>query len=128
MRYPVSIKGFIVKIGRFLLVKNDRNEWELPGGQIETGESQEQCLKREIREELQIDVTLLKIIGTQLFEVIPGRYVFLAVYLCEMPDENALIELSHEHTKVEWFNPAELPRKELPEVYREFIETARSVV
>jgi mutator protein MutT len=127
MRYPVSIKGIIVKKGRILLVKNDRNEWELPGGQIETGESPEQCLKREIREELQIDATVLKIVGTQLFEVIPGRYVFLAVYLCEIPDENAMIELSHEHTEVEWFSPDDLPRAELPKIYREFIETARNV-
>lgn len=33
--YPVSIKGVVVRDGRVLLLKNERDEWELPGGRIE---------------------------------------------------------------------------------------------
>jgi hypothetical protein len=31
----VSVKGVIVRAGRVLLLKNERDEWELPGGRIE---------------------------------------------------------------------------------------------
>ncbi|WP_286857342.1 (deoxy)nucleoside triphosphate pyrophosphohydrolase [Sphingobacterium sp. UBA7625] len=35
-------------------------KWEFPGGKIETGESKEYCLRREIREEINIDITIRK--------------------------------------------------------------------
>jgi 8-oxo-dGTP pyrophosphatase MutT (NUDIX family) len=51
--FPVSVKGVLVTSdGKVVLVFNDRGEWELPGGRIELGESAEECLAREIEEEL----------------------------------------------------------------------------
>jgi hypothetical protein len=37
--YPVSIKGVVVRDDRVLLLKNERDEWELPGRRIEPGET-----------------------------------------------------------------------------------------
>jgi len=37
-------------------------KWEFPGGKIETGESKEGCLRREINEELNIDITIRKVL------------------------------------------------------------------
>ena len=38
--------------------------WNLPGGKLEKGESTEDCIKREIKEELGVKLTSLKFIGT----------------------------------------------------------------
>lgn len=48
--FPVSVKGVVVSLGRVLLLRNDRDEWELPGGRIEPGETPEQFVVREIAE------------------------------------------------------------------------------
>jgi 8-oxo-dGTP pyrophosphatase MutT (NUDIX family) len=41
-----SIKGVLLVEGGVVLVKNPRNEWELPGGRIEPGELPEVTLAR----------------------------------------------------------------------------------
>lgn len=38
--YPVSIKGVLVRDGRVVLMHNERDEWELPGGRIEPASRQ----------------------------------------------------------------------------------------
>ena len=51
--YPVSVKGVLLApSGEVVLLLNEREEWELPGGRIELGESSVECLAREIREDL----------------------------------------------------------------------------
>ena len=41
MNFPVSIKGVLVEAGRVVLLENDRDEWELPGGRLEPGKAPE---------------------------------------------------------------------------------------
>jgi ADP-ribose pyrophosphatase YjhB (NUDIX family) len=36
--FPVSVKGVVVQGGKVLLLRNERDEWELPGGKLEVGE------------------------------------------------------------------------------------------
>ena len=53
-RFPVSVKGVVFVDSKVALLKNSRDEWELPGGKLELGESPEICVVREISEELAI--------------------------------------------------------------------------
>lgn len=57
--YRVSIKGLILDETRkkFAVILEDNGLWELPGGGIDHGESPEDCLKREIKEEMGLEVT-----------------------------------------------------------------------
>jgi GNAT superfamily N-acetyltransferase len=42
--FPVSVKGVLFESGRVVLLENERREWELPGGRLETGEDPATCL------------------------------------------------------------------------------------
>ncbi len=57
--YRVSIKALVLdKSGRkFLILREDNGYWELPGGGFDWGENVSSCLRREIKEELNLVVT-----------------------------------------------------------------------
>jgi 8-oxo-dGTP pyrophosphatase MutT (NUDIX family) len=121
MPRPVSIKGVLLVDDRVLLVKNSRDEWELPGGRAEEGESHPQVLAREFAEELSIDVRLSAPIDSYLFEVIPGRDVFIVTYGCTLAGEFRPM-ISHEHIKYCLWPVDRLSELNLPSGYRRSIE------
>lgn len=54
--------GIIIKNNQILLMhrrKNDQEYWVIPGGHVEGGETPEQTVQREIKEELSLEVTPL---------------------------------------------------------------------
>ncbi len=82
--HPISIKGVLFVHGKVVLVRNGRNEWELPGGRLELGEAPEQALAREFEEELSVQVEPVRIIDSYLFEVVPSAHVFIVTYGCRL--------------------------------------------
>ncbi len=60
----VSCAGLVTNAeGKILLVNSPWRGWEYPGGLIEPGESFQQALRREIREEAGVEVEILSFIG-----------------------------------------------------------------
>jgi 8-oxo-dGTP pyrophosphatase MutT (NUDIX family) len=119
-RFPVSIKGVVFLGGRVVLLKNERDEWELPGGRLEAGEDPAACVAREIREELAIAVTVETLLDCWLYEVRPGREVVIVTYGCRA-DGIGAPQLSAEHQAVGLFTLAELDALPMPEGYRRSI-------
>jgi len=114
--FRVSIKGVLLVDRKAVLVRNDRRGWELPGGGLEIGEVPEQTLEREFEEELALKVEAGPIIDSYLFEVLPGKHVFIVTYGCRLRGRFAPV-LSGEHTEFGLYAPLELERIELPEGY-----------
>ena len=95
---------------------NERDEWELPGGRIEVGETPMACVEREICEELDLRVFAEELLDTYLFEVIPKKYVFIVTYACRLSGQFTP-RISEEHKRIGLFRPEALPPN-LPAGYR----------
>ena len=127
MMIPTSIKGVLLVEGGVVLVKNPRNEWELPGGRIEPGESPESTLAREFEEELSIRVHVSAPIDSYIFEVVPERNVRIVTYGCILAGTFEP-RISAEHSEYCVCPVNELSGLNLPHGYRHSIERWNSAV
>ncbi len=65
-----SVKALLLHNGRLLILKEESRKgfvWDLPGGKIEYGESPKEALLREVKEELDIDVKVIRSVGVWFF-------------------------------------------------------------
>ena len=107
LKYPTSVKGVVLHQGRVLLLANERDEWDLPGGRPEAGEDHCAALVREVREETGLSVEVGVLLDEHLFEVLPQRFVRIVAFGCTLAGA-ADVTLSHEHQDVSWVSLADL--------------------
>jgi 8-oxo-dGTP pyrophosphatase MutT (NUDIX family) len=120
--FPVSVKGVLVRDGRVLLLKNEREEWELPGGKLELGEAPADCVAREITEETGLDVSTGPILDAWQYHIGDGRDVLIITYGCH-PRDNRSPRLSSEHKQVGFFSPDEAGSLNMPAGYKDSIRS-----
>ncbi len=112
MGFKISVKALIIKNNK-LLVLFRKNSPILPGGQVEEGETLEEALRREIKEELSCEAK--KIDGPYYCKTMPKNRKVYLYYLVEL--EECEIKLSEEHDSYKW-----VPLKELKGYLREVVE------
>lgn len=78
--------------------------WEFPGGKIEQGETKQSALKREIKEELDIDITVNKLIKTVEYDY-PTFHLTMHVFSCFLKNKQPTLL---EHMDAKWLSKNEL--------------------
>lgn len=109
--------------GRVLVCQRKKNsryelKWEFPGGKVEPGESSQDCVKRELREELSVHVETIGLMTTQVNryddgEVIEVTYCFVLGFTGK-PVNNAFEE-------IRWVTLAELRSMDILEGNKSFV-------
>ncbi|MFI0780060.1 NUDIX domain-containing protein [Streptomyces sp. NPDC021212] len=117
--FPVSVKGVAIGgDGRVLLLRNERDEWELPGGRLELGETPEQCVSREIKEESGWSADAQALLDVWVYQPIPDRHVLIVTFGCRVLNPDAVPVMSHEHKEIGLFTADEVPGLRMPDGYK----------
>ncbi len=104
------VAALLWKNGKFMICKRPPHKargllWEFVGGKVENGETREEALIRECREELDVTVD----VGELFFEVVheyPDITVHLSVFLAWIAEgEPKMLE----HVAIGWITPEEIP-------------------
>jgi mutator protein MutT len=114
--YTPVTAAVIVKDGRILIAKRKRAYsgylWEFPGGKMEEGESLEECLKREIEEELGIEIA----VGDHLCSVRHQLNCQSAIKLYAYRATHVKGDIRlRDHDEVRWVTVKELAQYDFPE-------------
>jgi len=121
-RFPVSVKGVILVGAQVILLKNERDEWELPGGKLESGEDILECLAREIYEELSVPARIGDLLDAWVYPIHSVEVVILTFYCHIGADVSPMV--SHEHKEVGFFPIHQLDEIPLPDGYKKAIRDA----
>jgi 8-oxo-dGTP pyrophosphatase MutT (NUDIX family) len=123
--YPVSIKAVVKVDGRIVLLRNERDEWELPGGKLETGETPRECVEREIFEELSLRVTATSLLDVWVYRVADAVDVLIVTFDTSHAGRRADLHLSDEHKELGMFSLEEIAALRMPAGYKDSIERSR---
>ncbi len=102
------VAAIITKDGKYFATQRGYGDfaggWEFPGGKMETGEMPQDALVREIKEELDAEITVGELFETVEYDY-PTFHLTMHCFLCELVSEHVVL-LEHEAAK--WLSPEEL--------------------
>lgn len=102
------VAAIIEHENKFLIAKKARGEfagfWEFPGGKIEENESDADALKREIKEEFEIEISIRKFFTTVEHNY-DNFHLCMNCYLCSINNLNFNL---HDHSDFKWLSVKEL--------------------
>ena len=110
MKKRINVVGAVLTRGQTILAARRGSTmslpgmWEFPGGKIESDESPEQALLRELEEELLCSAEIGKHVQTTEHEYDFG-IVILTTYYCSLTGEEPRLT---EHSEIRWVDAAEL--------------------
>jgi len=104
--------GVIIKDNKILLIKRAAppgiGEWAVPSGRIDQNEDAEQCLKREMKEETNLDVKPVAFIGIYSDPKRDPRGVIAAAYICKVV--GGKLQPGDDAGDAQWFDLDNLPK------------------
>ena len=121
-KIQVVVGAVIQKKNKYLLTKRAEwegedkkfrnNPWQFPGGGLEFGESTIEGMRREIKEEVGVEVKIIKLLPKIYHEVRNYWHGVFICYLCELVNNKQQIILNEEASEYGWFTFEEI--KKLP--------------
>lgn len=117
-------KGPLILVGQRPETHSLAGQWEFPGGKIESGESPEKALERELQEELGIEAVIgdLKLSCTHNYG---DTNILLLFY--EVKYWKGEPKTKH-HLMLEWIHPSDLGKKNIPEANRKILGRLLSIL
>ena len=96
------VAAVIIRDGEIFATRRGYGEfqgwWEFPGGKMEAGESPQEALKREIREELDADVEVKELLETVEWDY-PNFHLTMHCFICSLLSESLHL---NEHEEAAW--------------------------
>ena len=120
----VTTAGVAERDGTFFLARRkvggaQSGRWEFPGGKCDRSDLVEtRCLKREFREEFEVDIDVHEELGAIPFDHAGTRYLLVAFRITFLSEPTTLLE----HTEAGWFTPTQVRSLELADSDRTFVE------
>ncbi|MEF9961170.1 MAG: (deoxy)nucleoside triphosphate pyrophosphohydrolase [Erysipelotrichaceae bacterium] len=104
MKIVNVVAAIIKKDDKILIAQRLKGDfaglWEFPGGKIELNENDETALKREIKEELEIKITVGKHLITVHHEY--EKFILnMKCYMCSLEASNIIL---HDHMAIKWID------------------------
>ena len=108
------VAAVIVKDGCILATQRGYGEfkgkWEFPGGKIEKGESKEEALIREIKEEMHADIEVIDFLNTVNYDY-PTFHLIMHTFICNLKNDYEFVyhdDKNLEHSNMVWLDKDDL--------------------
>jgi len=120
----VVTAAVIERNGHILIAKRKQGKrhvgnWEFPGGTLEEGETYEQCLKRELQEELAITSEIGDLICSSEYNYTPDWTVRLLFYRATVVSGTFSL---NDHDEIRWVKPEDLVHYDFPEADKPIVK------
>ena len=122
------VAAIIIKDGEVFATQRGYGEWqgwwEFPGGKIEPGETPQEALVREIREELDADISIGALLETVEWDY-PTFHLTMHCYLCTLLSDSLNL---NEHQAAAWLTPQTLSTVKWLPADEELVERLRETL
>ena len=96
------VAGIIIENGKVFATQRGYGEfkdgWEFPGGKIEPGETPEEAIVREIKEELDTEVEVIELLDTVEYDY-PNFHLSMGCFICKIKSGDLVLK---EHEAAKW--------------------------
>ncbi len=111
LQKPIDVAAAVIeKNGMILIARRKKGDalegkWEFPGGKVREGEEPEECIVREIREELSLEIKVEEFLCESLYSY-PDKTIRLIIFRAVLTDDAAPHLKAHD--SILWAHPMEL--------------------